>query len=44
MDNLDNRVRYTKMILQQALLKILQNKHIDRVTVKELCFLMRCSP
>lgn len=37
MDNLDNRVRYTKMILQQALLKILQNKHIDRVTVKELC-------
>ena len=37
MENLDNRVRYTKMVLQQALLKILQNKHIDRVTIKELC-------
>lgn len=37
MDNLDNRVRYTKMVLQQALLKILQNKHIDKVTIKELC-------
>ena len=37
MDNLDNRVRYTKMVLQQALLKILQTKHIDKVTIKELC-------
>ena len=37
MENLDNRVRYTKMVLQQALLKILQNKHIDKVTIKELC-------
>ena len=37
MENLDNRVRYTKMILQQALLKILQRKHIDKVTIKELC-------
>ena len=37
MENLDNRVRYTKMVLQQALLKILQTKHIDKVTVKELC-------
>lgn len=37
MDNLDNRVRYTKAILQQALLKILQFKNIDRVTIKELC-------
>lgn len=37
MDNLDNRVRYTKMVLQQALLKILQRKHIDKVTIKELC-------
>lgn len=37
MENLDNRVRYTKMVLQQALLKILQSKHIDRVTIKELC-------
>ena len=37
MENLDNRVRYTKMVLQQALLKILQKKHIDKVTIKELC-------
>ena len=25
------------MVLQQALLKLLQNKHIDKVTIKELC-------
>ncbi|MGN0998337.1 MAG: TetR/AcrR family transcriptional regulator [Faecousia sp.] len=37
MDNLDNRVRYTKAVLQQALLKILERKNIDRVTIKELC-------
>ena len=37
MENLDNRVRYTKAVLQQALLKILQKKHIDKVTIKELC-------
>ncbi len=37
MDYLDNRVRYTKAVLQQALLKILQHKHIDKVTIKELC-------
>lgn len=37
MENLDNRVRYTKMVLQQALLKLLQTKHIDKVTIKELC-------
>lgn len=37
MEYLDNRVRYTKLVLQQALLKILQNKHIDKVTIKELC-------
>jgi len=34
---MDNRVRYTKKTLQQALLKLLQKKHIDRVTIKELC-------
>lgn len=37
MDNMDNRVRYTKMVLQQALLKILQRKNIDKVTIRELC-------
>ena len=37
MKNLDNRVRYTKMVLHQALLNLLQKKHIDKVTIKELC-------
>ena len=37
MENMDNRVRYTKKVLQQALLNILRQKHIDRVTIKELC-------
>lgn len=37
MEYMDNRVRYTKSVLQQALLKILQRKHIDKVSVKELC-------
>jgi len=37
MENPDSRVRYTKMVLQQALLKILQRKPIDKVTIKELC-------
>lgn len=37
MEILDNRVRYTKAVLQQALLTILQKKHIDKVTIKELC-------
>lgn len=33
----DSRVQYTKNALQQALLRILRTKNIDRVTVKELC-------
>lgn len=37
MENLDNRVRFTKMVLQQALLQILKKKNIDKVTIKELC-------
>lgn len=37
MEYMDNRVRYTKNVLQQALLKILREKSIDRVTIKELC-------
>lgn len=37
LEYLDNRVRYTKAVLQQALLNILKTKHIDRVTIKELC-------
>ena len=37
MKNTDNRVRYTKMVLRDALLRILKKKHIDRITIKELC-------
>lgn len=37
MEYMDNRVRYTKAVLQQALLNILKAKHIDKVSIKELC-------
>jgi len=37
MDHLDTRVQYSKSALQKALLKILKNKSIDKVTIKELC-------
>lgn len=37
MKNTDTRVRYTKDMLKQALLRIMEHKHIDRITVKELC-------
>ena len=37
MKAMDTRVRYTKDVLQKALLKILKAKSIDRVTVKEIC-------
>lgn len=37
MEYMDNRVRYTKAVLQQALLKLLKGKHIDKVSIKELC-------
>lgn len=37
MEIMDNRVRYTKKVLQQALLTVLQKKNIDRVTIKEIC-------
>lgn len=37
MKKTDTRVQYTKKVLQDALLEILKNKNIDRVTVKEIC-------
>ena len=37
MKNVDTRVRYTKDVLQSALLELLKEKNIDRITVKELC-------
>ena len=33
----DRRVKYTKMVLQESLIKLLQKKSISRITVKELC-------
>lgn len=33
----DRRVRYTKMVLRESLIKQLQRKPIARITVKELC-------
>lgn len=33
----DNRVRYTKMILQQALVTLLDSKTINQITIKEIC-------
>lgn len=33
----DRRVKYTKMVLRESLVKLLQKKPISRITVKELC-------
>lgn len=37
MEKIDSRVRYTKMVLKEALLNILQSKPIGKVTIKEIC-------
>lgn len=37
MNSFDARVRYTKMIIQQSFLELLQKKHVTRITVTELC-------
>lgn len=37
MKKVDTRVQFTKNRLQEALLSLLQEKPIDRITVKELC-------
>lgn len=37
MKNTDTRVRYTKDVLQKALIKKLKEKSINQITVKELC-------
>lgn len=33
----DRRVKYTQMVLKESLLEILQDRPIERVTVKEIC-------
>ena len=37
MENIDTRVQYTKAVLKKALLAILTEKPVNRVTVKEVC-------
>lgn len=37
MKNIDTRVQYTKERLRHALLALLQEKTVDRITIKELC-------
>ncbi|MDD4493184.1 MAG: TetR-like C-terminal domain-containing protein [Eubacteriales bacterium] len=33
----DRRVKYTKMVLRESLIKLLRDKPISRITIKELC-------
>ena len=33
----DRRVRYTKMVLKQSLIELLDKKTIEKITVKEIC-------
>lgn len=37
MKNTDARVRYTRMIIEQCFLKLLQEKPVSKITVTELC-------
>lgn len=36
-ENTDRRVKYTKMVLRQAMLTLLKEKPINKITVKEIC-------
>jgi AcrR family transcriptional regulator len=33
----DRRVKYTKMVLKQSLLELMENKPINQITIKEIC-------
>ena len=35
--NIDRRVKYTKMVIRKSFLSILQNKPINKITIKEIC-------
>ena len=37
MEKLDARKRYTQMVLKQSFLKLLKEKPVNRITVKEVC-------
>ncbi len=33
----DRRIKYTKSVLQQSLVRLLQDKHISKISIKEIC-------
>lgn len=33
----DRRVKYTKMVLKESFIKLLEKKHISQITIKEIC-------
>lgn len=33
----DRRIRYTKMVLRESLINLLEHKPIERITIKEIC-------
>ena len=37
MEKTDARKRYTQMVLKQSLLKLLKEKPVNKITVKEVC-------
>lgn len=37
LERLDRRKKYTKMVLKESLMHILREKHIAKITVKEVC-------
>ena len=37
MEKTDARKRYTQLVLKQALLKLLKEKPVNKITVKEVC-------
>ena len=39
MEKMDARKRYTQMVLKQSFLKLLKEKAVNRITVKEVCAL-----
>ncbi|MCK9198696.1 MAG: TetR/AcrR family transcriptional regulator [Bacilli bacterium] len=36
-EKLDRRVKYTKKVLKESLVEILEKKNIDKITIKEIC-------
>ncbi len=36
-EKIDRRVKYTKMVLKESLIELLKNKHISKISIKEIC-------